>query len=172
MTKPPLIQLRAMEPEDLDVLYRIENDTELWNVGATNVPYSRYALHDYIAQSTGDIYADRQVRLIIEDRENGCVAGLADLFNFDPRHRRAEIGLVIERDYRNKGIAQTVVTQLHHYALHTVGLHQLYVVIGIDNAPALHLFHKLDYIESAHLSDWLYDGHAYHDAVVLQKKLV
>lgn len=42
----PLIHLRAIEPEDLDVLYNIENDTEVWNVSTTNVPYSRYILYD------------------------------------------------------------------------------------------------------------------------------
>ena len=33
------IRLRAMEPEDLDVLYQIENNQKLWDVGTTNVPY-------------------------------------------------------------------------------------------------------------------------------------
>ena len=60
------VKLRAMEPEDLDMLYMIENDRKLWDVGVTNVPYSRYVLHDYIANSSGDIYTDHQVRLIIE----------------------------------------------------------------------------------------------------------
>ena len=38
----PSINFRAMEPEDLDLLYTIENDTKLWNIGVTSVPYSRY----------------------------------------------------------------------------------------------------------------------------------
>ena len=63
----PDIRLRAIEPEDLDLLYRIENDRELWNVGTTNVPYSRYTLHDYLATSCDDIYADKQVRMVIEN---------------------------------------------------------------------------------------------------------
>ena len=33
------LTLRAMEPEDIDLLYRIENDRSLWDVGSTNVPY-------------------------------------------------------------------------------------------------------------------------------------
>ena len=41
----PTITLRALEPEDLDALYAIENDTEIWDVGHTNVPYSKYAVH-------------------------------------------------------------------------------------------------------------------------------
>ena len=98
------IRLRAIEPEDLDLLYRIENDSSLWNVGATNVPYSRYTLHDYIASSSDDIYADRQVRLIIET-QHGETVGLADLINFSPQHRRAEVGIVIMEPQRRRGYA-------------------------------------------------------------------
>ena len=83
MTTIPSIRLRAIEPEDLDLLYLIENDTRLWNVGTTNVPYSRYTLHDYIATSSDDIYADRQVRLIIGN-EDGQTVGMCDLVHFEP----------------------------------------------------------------------------------------
>ena len=87
------VRLRAVEPEDLDLLYGIENDTRLWNVGTTNVPYSRYTLHDYIANSADDIYTDRQVRLIVENEE-GRTVGLADLVRFDPQHeKKAAMGL-------------------------------------------------------------------------------
>ena len=48
------VHLRATEPEDLDILYKIENDDSLWNLGNTNVPYSKYVLHDYIAHATND----------------------------------------------------------------------------------------------------------------------
>ena len=79
-----------MEPEDLDLLYRIENDPGLWGVGATNVPYSRYVLHDYIANAAGDIYTDHEVRLIIENRV-GETVGIIDITNFDAKNQRAEV---------------------------------------------------------------------------------
>ena len=79
-----MVRLRAMEPEDLDLLYRIENDADLWAVGTTNVPYSRYTLHDYIATSADDIFADRQLRLIIEtSHPTPLTVGIADLINCD-----------------------------------------------------------------------------------------
>ena len=74
----PAVNLRAIEPEDLELLYRIENDVCLWSIGTTNVPYSRYVLHDYVANSTGDIYTDRQVRLMIENGA-GEVVGIVDI---------------------------------------------------------------------------------------------
>ena len=92
----PSVRLRAMEPEDLDTLYQMENDVEIWNVGTTTVPYSRYVLHDYVANVAGDIYTDKQVRLMIED-ENGVTVGMVDLVNFSPQHRRAELSIVVKK---------------------------------------------------------------------------
>ena len=123
------VTLRAMEPEDLELLYRIENDTTLWNVGATNVPYSRYALHDFIANSSSDIYRDRQVRLMIENAEHETI-GIVDVVNFDPQHIRAEIGIVILGAYRNKGYGIRTLSQIEDYARNVLHLHQIYAIIG------------------------------------------
>ena len=95
------VRLRAMEPEDLDMLYHIENDRSLWNISATNVPYSRYALHNYIADAKNDIYIDGQLRMMIENREQEIV-GVIDLVNFDPKHQRAEMGIIIMKPFRQK----------------------------------------------------------------------
>ena len=167
----PKVRLRAMEPEDLDALYRIENDPQLWNVGATNVPYSRYTLHDYIANSSGDIYIDRQVRLIIENASKQIV-GIVDVMNFDPRHRRAEIGIVIEQPYRQCGYARSAMSDLHNYASQVLHLHQLYAVIGMSNQQALSLFCNLGYHHTAILEDWLYDGTSYSNAQLMQLTLL
>ena len=74
ITSDKEVRLRALEPEDLELLYHIENDRQLWDVGTTNVPYSRYVLHDYIANASGNIYNDGEVRLIIE---NGVLSELS-----------------------------------------------------------------------------------------------
>ena len=161
------VTLRAIEPEDLDLLYRIENDKELWDVGVTNVPYSRYVLHSFSSNTTSDIYVDKQVRLVIEN-EAHQVIGLADLMSFDPKNSRAELGLVVLREFRNKGYAREAVLRLQEYALNTLHLHQIYAVIPVENEASLQIFRKLNYHITAHLSDWLFDGVRYHDAVVVQ----
>jgi len=164
------VRLRALEPEDLDLLYRIENDADLWAVGTTNVPYSRYTLHDYIATSSDDIFADRQLRLIIEDAaRSSLTVGIADLINFDPRHRRAEVGIVIERPYRRKGYAQAALEALHAYARSVIHLHQLYAIVGADNHPARQLFSSMGYLTTTPLVDWmLRSDNTYVDAEVMQ----
>ena len=161
------VRLRAMEPEDLDLLYRIENDSQLWGVGATNVPYSRYLLHEYISNATGDIYTDRQVRLMIENEE-GQVVGIADVMNFDPRHLRAELGIVIERAYRRQGYATDAIRQILDYARKVLHLHQLYAFVGSDNHASVELFSKVGFTRETELKDWLFDGKGYHAAIVMQ----
>ena len=167
---PRSVRLRAMEPEDLDLLYRIENDQELWCLGNTNVPYSRYTLHDYVANSTGDIYSDKQVRLIIENEDHETV-GLVDLTNFDPKHLRAEIGLVIEKPMRRRGYASDALTLLHQYARHTLHLHQVFAIVSTDNTGTIRLLSNQGYEETARLQQWIYDGIGFHDAVMMQKFL-
>lgn len=162
--------LRAMEPEDLDLLYEIENDRELWNVGATNVPYSRYALHTYIAQSQCNIYADEQVRLMIENAERKTV-GIIDLTQFDPRNLRAELGIVVLNACRGKGYATAAVHKIIDYCRNILHLHQLYAYVATDNAESLALFTRLGFERGATLRDWLYSAGAYHDACLMQRFL-
>ncbi len=166
----PSVRLRAIEPEDLDLLYRIENDRKLWNVGATNVPYSRYTLHDYIATSSDDIYADRQVRLVVEN-EKGETVGLADLVRFDPQHLRAETGIVILDTQRRKGYASAALEELSSYAMRVLHLHQLYAVVDKSNVAGMLLFKENGFTEQAVLQDWLFDGRGYRDSCLLQKFL-
>lgn len=173
-TSMPVVRLRAMEPEDLDALYRIENDRDVWDVGENNVPYSRYILHDYIANASADIYADKQVRMVVEN-EKGQLVGVADVVNFCPSHARAEVSIVICREHRKKGYARAAIRQIMDYALRTLHLHQLYAVVREDNMPSLNLFSSLGFKSKTVLDDWLFDGKDYHNAVVMQffcKKVV
>ncbi len=167
MSHSQLVRLRAIEPEDLDILYRIENDYELWEVGVNNVPYSRYMLHDYVAHAKGDIYTDLQVRLMIENLQHEVV-GIVDMTNFDPQHRRAEIGITIIAEHRRKGYAKAAIHDICHYALSTLHLNQLYAIVAEDNIPSIHLFLKEGFEQQAILKNWLFNGKEYKNAVFLQ----
>lgn len=166
----PTITLRALEPEDLDALYAIENDVECWDVGHTSVPYSRYALHDYIANASADIYADRQVRLAIANEE-GDIVGLVDVMNFDPRHQRAEVGIIVKKTYRHAGYAHAAMQRILDLARTNWHLHQLYAIVDSCNRDAQSLFSDLGFHAENTLQSWLFDGQNYRDACLMQKFL-
>lgn len=164
----PPIRLRAPELEDLDIMMFFENDENLWENGIVTGPYSRYQLKQYIEQNTNDLYADRQLRLMIEHSQAGVV-GIVDLCSFDPRHSRAEIGVVVLEEYRCQGIASEALRQLEYHCFSRLGIHQLYAYVHADNEPSLHLFAALGYARTGYLPHWIYTGQGYKDVCLLQK---
>lgn len=164
-----IIELRAPEPEDLDVFYRWENDTELWEYGVTLIPYSRYELKRYLLEATHDIYQTGQVRFMVHDRLSGRAAGVVDLYDFDPHHRRAGVGILIDREFRRQGRAGMAVALVCEYAFSLLHLHQLFAHVPVPNAPSLELFKKNGFAVTGVLKDWLATGTAYTDVYVMQK---
>ncbi len=169
MLEDDAIRLRALEPEDLEFLYRWENETSLWDVGNTLAPYSRYNLKQYIAQSHEDIYTLRQLRLVIEAKETHLPLGMIDLFDFEPHHRRAAVGILIIEARRGEGIGRRALCLLHSYAFEFLRLHQLYAHIPAENEASRRLFLGTGYKESGRLKEWLVEGGKYQDVVVVQK---
>jgi diamine N-acetyltransferase len=162
------IALRALEPTDLDTLYRWENDTALWVVSDTVAPYSREALWHYLKEYTGDIYAQRQLRLMITMAGDGTPVGTVDFLNFDPLNNRAELGLFIEQGSRGQGYGLRALRLLTAYARDHIGLRQLYVFIAVDNVVCLKLFEDFGYRRAGTLQAWVKRGTDYRDAVLLQ----
>ena len=89
------IYLRALEPDDLEFVYAIENDEKIWHVSNTNTPYSKFLIKQYLENAHQDIFEAKQLRLAICLNTTFEAIGLIDLFDFEPNHRRAGIGIVI-----------------------------------------------------------------------------
>ena len=152
------IKLRKLEPSDLPVLYQWENDAASWADGANHNPLSQADLRDYIASTTGDIYRDGQLRLIIE--EDGLTLGCIDLFDLDIRNRRAALGMYIAPEYRGKGVGKAALVQLEAYAFTHLNLRLLYAVIATKNEPCSALFRHAGYIPSSPLPAWTLESDA------------
>ena len=163
----PLVYLRALEMEDLEFLYEVENDRSLWGVGCTNVPYSRQMLIDYIASASADIYVDNQVRLIVENEQNEQV-GILDLTDFDPRHHRAELGIVIKKEFQGQGYAKASVSRLLQYARNILHLQQIYAIVGIRNQKAAKMLQSVGFEGNNILKQWLCSPVGYEDAMFFQ----
>ena len=73
------IYLRALEPEDLAFVYRIENDETIWEVSNTQSPYSRFLIRQYLENAHQDIYEAKQLRLAICLNDTLEAVGLIDL---------------------------------------------------------------------------------------------
>jgi len=161
--------LRAPEPEDLDLMFRLENDPSVWTVSSCHMPYSRYALKQYILTCKNDFFAEKQLRLMVQPGEGGEAVAIVDLFNFSPLDGRAELGMVVDASCRGRGVGQQALTLLCDYAAHTLGLRMLYCQIFSDNSACRRVFAKTGFQEVATLPKWVRAGGELHDLVVVQR---
>ncbi|MFP4469067.1 MAG: GNAT family N-acetyltransferase [Bacteroidales bacterium] len=162
------IILRAPEPEDVDLLYQWENDPHTWHLSNTVAPFSRFVLEQYVMNSHEDIYKTRQLRLMIDTAEREKTVGSIDLFEFEPAHRRAGIGLMIAEQERRKGYASEALELLTDYCFSTLMLHQLFCNITPDNKPSLELFQKRGFEVIGTKKDWLLINNQWKDELILQ----
>lgn len=162
--------LRAPEPEDLELMYAMENDTALWSVGNAMLPYSRYTLRNYLEQSRQDLMTERQARFVIELAGGKC-AGMVDLADYDPINSRAEVCIGLLGKYRGQGIATMALSLLCRYSQERLHLHQLYAYVPAWNEESIKLFEKCGFTSAAVLKEWIHANSGYCDVVVMQKKL-
>ncbi|MBQ9603502.1 MAG: GNAT family N-acetyltransferase [Paludibacteraceae bacterium] len=158
-----MLRLRKLEPTDLPFLYQWENDASAWADGANHNPLSQQDLRNYIESTTGDIYRDGQLRLIIED---GATLGCIDLFDFDPRNRRAAIGMYIAPEHRGKGVGKEALRMLEDYAFGHLNLRVLYAVIATKNTACSALYRQAGYTPSSPLPAWTLES----DAIIWLKE--
>lgn len=163
------IYLRAIEPQDLEFLYELENDTAIWEISGTTSPYSKQVLKLYLDNAHRDIYDVKQLRLCI-CQSDGKVVGLIDLFDFDPKNHRAGVGIIVlSTADRNKGIGTEAISLLCDYSFSTLQLKQLYANILEDNLSSIHLFEKLGFQLVGLKKDWIYSDETYKNELLYQK---
>ncbi len=162
------IRLRALEPEDLSVLFEVENGKDACNFTMATGPYSRYQLKRYLSEMSNDLFKDGQLRLVVELKAEKKLVGFVDLFDFVPRYGRAELGVIILSSYRRKGMAAEALGLLEAYC-RDLGLHQLYAYVYPSNNACIRLLESNGYLITATLQQWFKVGQCYYDIHLLQK---
>ena len=162
------MQLRALEPDDLEFLYALENDSNIWGVSDTLAPVSRHALRDYLDHARADFYAVRQLRLVVTTEIGSPAVGVVDLFDYDPLHQRAGVGITILARERRHGYARQALELLKSHARAVLRLHQIYATVGADNAVSMKLFRGAGFRRVGTRHGWLRTTQGWQDAVEWQ----
>tara|TARA_R110002020_G_scaffold198544_5_gene399696 strand:- start:2062 stop:2604 length:543 start_codon:yes stop_codon:yes gene_type:complete len=149
------IFLRALEPEDLDFIHRVENDEDLWELSTTLTPFSKYIIKEYLENVHRDIYEVKQLRLLICKNEDGEALGMIDLFDYDPKSHRAGIGiLILSEAERGRGYGAEALDLLIKYSFTHLEMHQLYANILEENVKSIKLFENKGFEKVGVKKDW------------------
>jgi diamine N-acetyltransferase len=163
------LYLRALEPEDLDFIYEIENDETFWEISATQTPYSRFLIKQYLENAHQDIYEAKQLRLVMVSNKKENI-GLIDLFEFDPKNKRVGVGLLIaKREFRYKGYGKEALQLVCKYAFKHLQVHQVYANIGEDNEASIKLFESLNFKRIGVKKDWNFSNGNFKNELLYQK---
>jgi len=161
------INLRALEPTDLDFLFATENNEQFWNISSTQLPFSKYILQQYIKNAHQDIYEAKQYRFVICNAEN-ILVGMIDLFDFNPQHKRVGIGLLILPEHQKNGYASEALEMVIDYAFSYLDVHQIYANITSNNLKSIALFEKNNFKQVGIKKDWLYSNSTFKDEILYQ----
>ena len=161
------INLRALEPSDLNFLYSAENDESFWEISSTQTPYSKYILQKYIENAHQDIYEAKQYRFVICDTKNMPI-GMIDLFDFNPQHKRVGIGILILNKYQSKGYGSDALEMIIDYAFTYLNVHQIFANITSNNLNSIILFEKFNFKKIGVKKDWLFSNNTFKDEISYQ----
>ena len=149
------IYLRTIEPSDAAIMLQWENNPENWAVSNTLVPFSEHLILHYV-NSAQDIFETKQLRFIICLKENDKPIGTIDLFEYDPLHRKAGVGVLIDEiSERNNGYADEAVKLMIKYGFNRLNLHQLFCHIFESNEHSVKLFEKNGFEKTGAKKDWV-----------------
>jgi diamine N-acetyltransferase len=162
------ISLRATEPADAPLIYHWENDTSVWHVSDTFMPFSLFQIEQFILNNT-DLYSSKQIRLMIDESKTRKTIGCIDLFDFDPFHERISLGLLIASEHRNKGFAAEAIALCEKYCFNTLHLNQIHCVIGVDNTKSIQLFEKMAFEQCGLRKAWIKTADGFIDQLEYQK---
>jgi diamine N-acetyltransferase len=164
-TENKRVKLRAVEPPDAELMYEWENDTAIWLVSNTIMPFSKHIIHKFIENAHQDIFETKQLRLMIDAKDigsNPVTIGSIDLFDFEPQHQRAGVGILIcNKNYRQRGYARGALELLIAYAFNILLLHQLYCNISSDNESSIRLFSSMGFKKIGVKKDWIRLRHGF-----------
>ena len=166
------VYLRAIEPEDVGRMYVWENDSATWASDTTHEPLSRNSLERFVEEQRFDVFQTRQLRLMIITTADDEAVGCIDLFEIDPLHARAGVGILIYgAGNRRRGYALEAVGLTADYAREALRMHQLWCEIECGNGASRGLFLKAGFAITGTKRDWIWSAEGCRDVDFLQKIL-
>jgi diamine N-acetyltransferase len=166
--------LKALEPSDVPVLLKWENDQNIWSISETIEPLSKYKLDTYIKQTlTLDVFGLRQLRLMIHkiissEFDITEPVGTIDLFEFDPIHKHAGIGIMLLKEYQGQGIGKTALDQFLSYVFEKLQLHSVYANVSETNINSIKFFENYGFTKVAEYKEFLYENGKFVSQITYQ----
>lgn len=159
-----LIELRAIEIEDAEILREMVNDPEMErNVVGWGFPVSKHGQLKWIENVNKD---NKNIHFAIEIQDEGCI-GVATLVNIDWKNRSAIHGIkLVNKDFRGKGIGTDVVLSIMKYAFEELQLNRLDGSFLPYNKASINLYKKCGWKIEGEKENAIFKNGEYHNLII------
>ena len=167
MLVSPKIQLRAFEPEDLDIVIRWVNDEAVTiNLSDSLIyPVSRADEMKWIESVS---MANPHEKVFAIETLSGRLVGSVGLRGINWVERKAELGIMIgETDCWDQGYGTAAVLELLRIAFGKMNLNRVYLRVYENNLRAIRVYKKCGFCEEGILREDHYSGGKYQNTLIM-----
>ena len=132
------LKLRPLEREDLRFVHELDNNETVMHYWFEE-PYESFVELEELFNK--HIHDQSERRFIIHVGGEQRV-GLVELVEIDQLHRRAEFLVMVAPDHQGRGYATAATRLAISYAFKVLNLYKLYLLVDVDNAPAIHIYER------------------------------
>jgi RimJ/RimL family protein N-acetyltransferase len=167
MIRGTSVQLRPLDPSDLEACLRWVNDPEVTRTLAARYPYSRLREQEWLEATARSDPGTGQLTFAIETLE-GRHIGSCGIHRVEWENRVCEIGIMIgEKDCWNRGYGTDAVRTLVRFAFREMNLHRVELNVFDFNPRAQACYRKCGFVEEGRKRQAFYRDGAYHDIIIM-----
>ena len=161
------LRLRAPRAPDLPAFLEVfgrADDLRYWSHGPLA---DEAAAQEYLAGIADGWRQRRLFQWAIADRGTDAMVGTVTLAAWDRGNRRAEIGFILGRMHRGRGLAREAVRRALAFGFGEMGLHRVEADVDPDNTASFALLHALGFQREGLLRDRWFTFGTWKDSVIL-----
>ncbi|MFE8699570.1 GNAT family N-acetyltransferase [Cytobacillus sp. FJAT-54145] len=158
--------LRAMTKEDASAMFVFMGDNETMKFLTPHPVSNIDEMEKSIETSLDQFEVEKEIPWVIIDKKTEDVIGMFRLHKLHMWHQKAEMGVVLRKDYQNKGVMTEILSKVMEFSFLTLGLNRLVGDIFAKNNGSRKLLEKYGFHKDGVLRQTDFDGEEFHDTIV------
>jgi RimJ/RimL family protein N-acetyltransferase len=161
------IYLRALEPNDYQLIYKWRTDSEVTSMlGGSSYFASREKEKRWVEEKINS--SIDQLYLAICLRESDEMIGYTSINNIDFRNRKAEWGgtIIGDKQYWGRGIAKSAAILMLSYIFEELGLNRCYAYCLEEHEVTIRLFKSLHFTQEGVLRCDVFKKNRFHNCAL------
>jgi RimJ/RimL family protein N-acetyltransferase len=157
------IRLRAVEPEDAEMIFKLNLNSEMARVlDFVWPPQSIVAVRAWAQRMATAEFKDDKLFLIMEDIA-GQAVGTISTHGTNRRVGFFSYGLSVDVEYRGRGYASEAIVMLLRYYFAELGYQKATSTVYECNPPSIRLHERLGYLLEGRIRRHIYTNGRYYD---------